>query len=978
MPHDLTDKQTEAISRGDGHLRVLGPPGSGKTALLLERFLGAADGAALITYTRESRDSFVDALLSRGTARFGKVPVYTYNALVRQVIASNPSGVLRVVGELEEAVLLRRLLPRIADRLESDYRSTLRSGAFQERVLGVVNSLLQQGTEPEQREMIFESAGSKRVRDLFTICFEFSDYLESHGYLTHYNAAWRAARIVAEHPASNPLQEAGVVLIDDFQDVDGGQYQLVRALAPPDGDRALNVFGDPTGARFRSRGTTDRYLLDVFPRDYAPRDVFLPAGCANATVLGPVVDRIIEQTAGVEAAQRFARTEQDGEPVDVRLVVADDEVAEAAWIARRVLELIDSGECRPEDISVAVRDKSRYEPVLTAAFGECGLVLDTGRRPQHPFEFFVSSLLRLLAEPASESARYAVTRSPFFDALKQAGHKAGLDAGLIDGEITVETTREAIQRATIGQNGAFDLALLLEDWLRPALSEAAAGAGPELLSFIGGLAEEWRVYAEAVEGTRSRRTVGEFLALSRILSRRLDGARIGSGRTGLYSIHELSSRRSPVVIVAGCSELIFPALPPRDDYVPWNRVQEALRAAIDDHPVDLFPARSSEGFIRDEYALMLTALSRAGKRLELTAPKQFGGRATPAPARVLELMQESVRLDGIGRQPAVSLRLARVLAGNPAAAPHLAGRLWHVPPPAARDVVREHTRLSPSALTTWTICARKYFYLRVLRIEGERTAAMAFGTVFHDLMNKLSIENKTHEELSAAIRSPRVDELIEEVIADPNGFAGAPVVEQESARHHLRSMILRFLELDGTRRDGYRIDSSEQYLRFEHSGAQFHGMADRIDTTGSGGRVVIDYKTGKLPKTGATIRRKALAGFDNPDERLWQVPIYARGAGTAEGGYPETFCYYVIRPDGDNIVVGVAVGDEDDATRVAESFGVAKKRIGFMSPGELDESLDEAANVARDVFADREYFVRTDERNRCSRCEFRRVCERVT
>jgi len=74
----------------------------------------------------------------------------------------------------------------------------------------------------------------------------------------------------------------------------------------------------------------------------------------------------------------------------------------------------------------------------------------------------------------------------------------------------------------------------------------------------------------------------------------------------------------------------------------------------------------------------------------------------------------------------------------------------------------------------------------------------------------------------------------------------------------------------------------------------------------------------------------------------------------------------------------VAVGDEDDAARVAESFGVAKKRIGFMSPGELDESLSEAANVARDVFADREYFVRTDERNRCSRCEFRRVCERVT
>lgn len=974
MPDLQTDAIPGAALSGDGHLRVLGPPGSGKTALILERFLGATDGAALITYTSESRDAFVDALLPRGTARFGKVPVYTYNALVRQVIASNPSGGLRVIGELEEAVLLRRLLPRIADRLESDYRRTLRSGAFQERLLGVVNSLLQQGASPGQRGAILEAAGTKRARDLFTICFEFSDYLESRGYLTHYDAAWRAASIVAEHPAANPLPEAGVVLVDDFQDVDAGQYQLVRALAPPEGDRTLNVFGDPTGARFRSRGTTDRFLFDVFPRDYGPRDVFLPAGCANAEVLGAVVDRLIEETAGPESSQRFARTEQEGEPVDVRLAVADDEVAESAWIARRVLELIDSGEYRPEDISVAVRDKSRYEPVLTAAFSECGLVLDTGRRPQHPFEFFVSSILRLLAEPASESARYAVARSPFFDSLKQVG----LVNGLFEGDITVETIREAIQGAAIGQNGAFDLAPLLENWLRPALTAAGAGAGPELLSFLGGLAQEWRDYSDAVEGTRSRRTVGEFLALSRILSQRPDGARTGAGRTGLYSIHELSSRRSPVVIVAGCSELIFPALPPRDDYLPWSRLQEALRAVIGDRPVGLFPARSSGGFLRDEYALMLTGLSRAGKRLEMTAPKQFAGRATPAPARVLELTEESARLDDIGRQPAVSLRLARVLSADSTQAPLLAGRLWHVPSPVARTVTREHSRLSPSALTTWTMCARKYFYLRVLRIEGERSAAMAFGTVFHDLMNKLSIENKTHEELAAVIRSPRVDELIEEVIADPNGFAGAPEVEQVSARHHLGAMILRFLELDGTRRDGYRIDSSEQYLRFEHSGAQFHGMADRIDSTGSGGRVVIDYKTGKLPKTGITVRKKALAGYDRPDERLWQVPIYARGAGTAKGGYPETFCYYVIRPDGDDIIVGVAVGDEDDAARVAESFGVAKKRIGFMSPAELDESLDEAANVARDVFADREHFVRTDDRNRCSRCEFRRVCERVT
>jgi CRISPR/Cas system-associated exonuclease Cas4 (RecB family) len=57
---------------------------------------------------------------------------------------------------------------------------------------------------------------------------------------------------------------------------------------------------------------------------------------------------------------------------------------------------------------------------------------------------------------------------------------------------------------------------------------------------------------------------------------------------------------------------------------------------------------------------------------------------------------------------------------------------------------------------------------------------------------------------------------------------------------------------------------------------------------------------------------------------------------------------------------------------------VVKNRIGFITPSELDESLDEAAGVAREVLADRSHFDRTAERERCARCDFRRVCDRTT
>jgi len=985
MPEESIDTIEEIVEYDGGHMRVLGPPASGKSTLLRECFRRGGKRVTIVTYTRESQDRLTDELLSTHSARFGALPIHTYHALANKILraAPNSGGGLRIIGELEEAVVLRRLLRSIEARLVSDFRRTLLSGAFQEQVLGVVNALLQNGVGEACREELLHSAASPRVRDLVTIYFEFLRHLGATGCCTYYDAAWRAAGIAADRPDVNPLRDVDVLLVEDFQDVDAGQFALIEALAPPAGRTRVTVFGDPTGARFRNQGTTDRYLTDVFPREYRPRDVVLPAGCANGEVLGPVVDRLLVETVGEDAAKVHARRPAGDGGVDASLAIADDEVAEAAHVAGRVADLVRSSRYRPEDVAVAVRDKRRYEHTLSAAFRERGVSLDTGRRPQHPGEFLVYSLLRLLDDPGGESARNAVAKSPFFESLcsvyrKEAGLlEAGLDE---DGEVTVEDVRDAMHRASVEQNGSFDLAPLLDHWLRPVLAAAGVDGGTDLLAFLGGLTDEWRTYATAVEGTRGRPTVREFLALGRTLSPRPGAVRSRPGRVGLYSIHELSSRRAPVVIVVGCSELIFPAVPTREDYIPWSALQEVVRGAIPDRPVELFRARSSADFLSDEYALMFTALSRSGERLELTAPRQFGGHVTPAPARVLASMHNTAIRERIGREPSVTLRFAASVAGAAEDFPptgNLVADLWNRGAPETGIVRREHTRLSPSSLTTFTLCHRKYFYARVLKVEGERSPAMAFGTAFHEMMNRLSEENRTHEELNAAIRSPHLDELIDEVI-HATGFAEAANVERESARHHLRAMALHFLDLDGARRDGYRIESSEQYLRFEHGGSQFHGVADRIDRTGSGKRVVIDYKSGKMPKTGKTIRKKALAGFDKPEDRLWQVPIYARGAGAEEGGYPETFCYYVIRPDGDDVVVGVVVGGEDDAAAVAESLGVATNRIGYMTPGELGESLDEAAEVARDVFADRERFARTTERDRCTRCDFRRVCERTS
>jgi superfamily I DNA/RNA helicase len=987
----MADIHQNVVDYAGGHMRVLGPPASGKTSLVAERFrrierdLGPG-GAAVITYTRENRDRLNAELLAKRSARFGRVPALTYHRLALEIIGRSPASGGRVAGEMEESVLLDRALRRIARKLSSDYRNTVHSASFRNTILGVLHVLLQNGLTRAHRERLLEATRSPRLRDIIVVYDTYVDELRSHGFCTWYDVAWKAAEIVTGQPDFNPLDGVDFVLIDDFHDVDPGQYALIRALAPPAGKTSLNVFGDPTGARFRDRGTTDRFLAEVFPRDYSPIDLRLPAGCGNQRSLGRVVDELLRETMGEVAKDRVSNEEG----VRVELTVATDELSEASYVAARVAEFVESGRYRPEDIAVAARKKHQYQSVLTRAFVERGVMLDTGGQRQHPFEYFVASLLRHLDDPGAESARSAVLTSPFLSELKCVHeHVKGqiLDENETAG---LEVIRTDIVRRVKNDDGAFDLEPLFDVWLRPLLDRSPGGRDSEgLLSFLGRLADEWKLYAEVIEGTKGRRSLSEFVAVSRALSAGDRGTPSHKGRVGFYSCRELSSRRFLAVFIVGCSELLFPALPSSDDYVPYEALEKVLRDVIDGRPVELHRARSNENFLRDEYALMLASLTRAGETLVLTAPEQHRGVTTPAPSQILRLVPDGMVERAVSRSASPFLRYTAALAAageatvstSAVAVPerfdgHRISQLWWNRRPAKRTLTPAPKLLSPTSIQAFTYCQRRYFYERILHIKKTGVPALAFGTLFHDLMSKLSRENRTHEELRAAIQSKRLDEAIDNAINESDEYKDEHEMVKNAARFHLRRMAARTLELDAQRIDSYRIQSVEELVDFKHNDWQFGGRADRIDDSHSG-RVVIDYKTGSVYKRGITVRKKALPGIGKPDERLWQIPLYCRGAQTDGGRYPSLFCYYVVQPEGDDYVAGLYLGEED-TTAAANHFGESvQKGFSHLTPEELEACLDEAAAVAEHVFEVRSEYPRTEDHDHCTRCDFKRVCERM-
>ncbi len=301
------------LDRPPGHARVLGPPASGKTTLLVERYRALVQRGhqpGVIAFGRAQQDRLLDAILPPGTAILGASPVTTHALLASSILsAANPSR-LRTLRDVDELIVLGRLLRREPDLLTSDLASIAGSTTLLRDVLEVVHVLAQQGLTAADARRCVQHCGNARARDVLLVFAEYTEACAERGVTTFYDAAWRAAERYEAGGIPSPLADFDVVLIDDFQDLDPGQFHLLMKLAAPDGGTSVEVFGDPTGPRFSFRGTTDWFLSEVFPRVYKPAELALAPAAASDAALADVVESLIAMTSrGTTLVDATSRSE---------------------------------------------------------------------------------------------------------------------------------------------------------------------------------------------------------------------------------------------------------------------------------------------------------------------------------------------------------------------------------------------------------------------------------------------------------------------------------------------------------------------------------------------------------------------------------------------------------------------------------------------------------------------------------------------
>ncbi|MCH7549931.1 MAG: PD-(D/E)XK nuclease family protein [Candidatus Krumholzibacteriota bacterium] len=216
-----------------------------------------------------------------------------------------------------------------------------------------------------------------------------------------------------------------------------------------------------------------------------------------------------------------------------------------------------------------------------------------------------------------------------------------------------------------------------------------------------------------------------------------------------------------------------------------------------------------------------------------------------------------------------------------------------------------------------------------------------------------------------------IEQMVDELCDAEHGLGRRDSIMNVAMRKHLAGLGAEFRAMEKTRVGDYRIDRTEVTEGYEVAGISFRGKIDRVDDVG-GKVVVIDYKTGKIHKTGKSLREYSLG--EKSGDRHWQIPMYSYGIANKTGQWPHAFCYYVFPPDGEPIIVGLFVADSmPDLRHFAD---IPSKRFDSISPAELQTLMTDAADITAEIFGERERFERTDDLKKCANCYFNRLCMR--
>ncbi len=305
------DPEQQAAAAAAAPLMIIAGPGTGKTRTLTHRLAASvseqgvpAEACLALTFTRRAAEEMRERLAALLGRRAARLTVTTFHGLGLMILREH-----------------HELAGLAADFTVADETTVLEVAA------GLA------GSPRGGRALLTEAAADPQRRDLLRKGLAARDLVDFDGLID------LAVEVLDGAPAvAARLRERWPrISVDEYQDIDAGQYSLLRLLA---GDgTGLTVIGDPDQAIYRFRGADVGFFLR-FGEDYPGAcTVQLTANYRSSPgIVAGAMQAIAPATLVPGRVLRAAAQAASGTRISVH--EAADPAGEAAWIAETIDRLL--------------------------------------------------------------------------------------------------------------------------------------------------------------------------------------------------------------------------------------------------------------------------------------------------------------------------------------------------------------------------------------------------------------------------------------------------------------------------------------------------------------------------------------------------------------------------------------------------------------------------------------------------------------
>lgn len=499
MAPALSPVQQEAVTTLSGPLLVLAGAGSGKTRVVTYRIAelirrGTKPNRILaVTFTnkaaKEMRERAGTLLkLPKGAP---KPEISTFHSLCVKILKRH----ITALGYPEQFVIYDRgdqeSIARRALREMNVPGESLRPGDL----LYQISHWKSHGVRPEQAEQTVRTD----KEHLASLAYRrYQNGLRLAGAVDFDDLLLLVVELFEKHPEIR-RQEAGrydQIMIDEYQDTNGSQYQIVRALAAP--HRNLCVVGDDDQAIYGWRGAEVTHILR-FKVDWPEAKVVRLEDNYRSTpeVLHLANTLIAYNKERHDKVLQPAR--KNGERV--RILQMEDETEEARQIIGDIRDLIAANEIKARHVAILFRTNEQPRTFeLELRRMNVPYVLIGGMSFYDRKEVRdLMAYLKVFVNPKDESSMLRIINNPP-RGISQGAVKALIAAAVERGCAMWEVLEDAahvdgVSKAAIEAVGRFRQ--LITRFRRRFEGADMAGAVRELLAEIGYRKEIDRIYKEA-------------------------------------------------------------------------------------------------------------------------------------------------------------------------------------------------------------------------------------------------------------------------------------------------------------------------------------------------------------------------------------------------------------------------------------------------------------------------------------------------